>query len=196
MSATRKIILIGAVIVALVSIAHIAGAKDKFFVRGQKASTPTSAKPAANDHAATSSAAKATAAKATTPAKSSLAAVHTGSPDIFSIWDHQSAGNFGWGWLQLVTSYQGEPPTLPSQGAVTISSVELQGVYLGSSFATTNASKVTTLEAFLAYIAGSSYITGLSPYGASAGTSVQGVHIAVAGDCVSAGKAVAVSNFI
>ena len=184
MSATRKIILTGAAIIALVSIAHIAGAKDKFFVRGQKTSTPTSEKPAANDHAAASSAAKTTAAKAATPAKSlpansspeksSLSAVHTGSPDIFSIWDHQSTGNFGWGWLQLVKSYQGEPPTLPSQGAVTISNVELQGVYLGSSFATTNASKVTTLEAFLAYIAGSSYITELSPYGASTGTSVQG----------------------
>ena len=98
----------------------------------------------------------------------------SGTPDICPLRDIRSSEQSGLSWLTLTETFQGQPPVKPSTGAVTISKVQLQGVYLGSAFATTNAATVTTLEAYLKYLAGSPYVTALSPYGVVAGTAVTG----------------------
>jgi biotin carboxyl carrier protein len=187
MSAFRQIMLISAAIAALGSFNDVAFARDLPKFSRPRTTHATDHTPSASPSGVQAPSAATTSAKpaATTavpakPSQNAPAKIHAGQPALFPVMDHQSSGSFSSGWLHITTTYAGNPPTLPAQGAVTISSVRLQGVYLGSAFASTNASDVTTLETFLKDVAGSSYVTSLSPYGASAGTAVAGKVINVA----------------
>jgi len=104
-----------------------------------------------------------------------------GIPQIHRLHGVRSSSRFGgrW-WFKITDTYTGTPPA-ESSSPVLIPSVELQGVYLGSSFASTDASTVTTLEAYLSFLAGSTDLSQLkSPYDVSSGTSIAGQVINVA----------------
>lgn len=71
-------------------------------------------------------------------------------------------------------TYQTSPVTAPAGGATVIASVQAQGVYLGPSFATTNAATVTQLEGYLSYLTQSSYMSMLGVYGVGKGSTTTG----------------------
>lgn len=120
----------------------------------------------------------------TAPARASateVLGVRPGIPQIHRI--HSGLPHGGWGrwWFHFSNTYAGAPPAKPSSGALVIPAVQLQGVYLGSAFASTNSATVTTLEAYLSFLATSTYLSELSaPYGTSTGSVVKGQVINVA----------------
>ena len=77
-------------------------------------------------------------------------------------------------WFQFSDVYSGTAPTSDAN-PVLIPKVQLQGVYLGASFATSNSLIQTTLESYLEFLASSTFLSELStPYGTSTGTVVPG----------------------
>lgn len=98
-----------------------------------------------------------------------------GMPQIQGLHPSRQPSLFGNGWFSFTDTYTGAPPTEPAAGALIIPSIQIQAIYLGSSFQTTNTAVVTTLEAYLGFLATSSFLTEFQgPYGASAGKTVTG----------------------
>jgi hypothetical protein len=109
-----------------------------------------------------------------TEATTSVTSVKSGTPEFHGIHNVSSPSRRGFGWFYFDVTYTGNPPAEPSTGSLVIPEIELQGVYLGSTFASTYASTVTSLESYLDDLVGSSYMSELSPYGVSTGTTVTG----------------------
>lgn len=103
--------------------------------------------------------------KPSKPSKPPMSALHPSGSG--STTQQTSSGS------STTVTYTGTPVYIYS-GGLTIPSPTIQGVYLGSLYSTTSASEVTTLETFLKYLVGSTFMTGLSPYGISTGTAVTG----------------------
>ncbi|MEI8380689.1 MAG: hypothetical protein WCJ09_11200 [Planctomycetota bacterium] len=164
---------------AFICVIHAAAAEGRDKKSPNRPDTALVAAPASKRTQGTESpkplsSAKSTIAKSVTGDPSSPRILRTALPQIRRSFGGQSSNAFGGTWFQFTDVYSGSAPT-SGANPVVIPAVQFQGVYLGATFATTNASMRTTLESYLQFLSTSTFLSELSaPYGTSTGTALTG----------------------